>query len=62
MEEFLNREIKTVIKNQKSEWCSLKSGVPQESILVPMMLLIYVIDITEGVNIYINLFAANAKL
>ena len=38
MKDFLsNREMRTVIKDQKLEWCSVKSGVPQGSVLAPVM-------------------------
>ena len=63
MAHFLsNREIRTIIKNQKSEWWNVKSGVPQGSVLVPVMFLVYVNDMTEGVNSYMSLFADDAKL
>ena len=54
------REMKKVMKDQKSEWCSVKSGVPQGSILV--MFLVYVNNITEGVNSYKSLFVDDARL
>ena len=40
----------------------MKSGVPQGSVLAPVMFLVYVNDMTEGVNNYMSLFADNAKL
>ena len=56
MEDFMsNREMRTVIKDQKSECCSVKSGVPQRSVLAPVMFLVYV-------NSYMNLLADDAKL
>ena len=63
MEDFLsNREMRTVIKDQKSEWCSVKSGVSQGSVLSPVMFLVYVNYMTEGVNSYMSLFSDDAKL
>ena len=54
--------MRTVIKDQKSEWCSGKSGVPQGSILVQVMFLVDVNYMTEEVNSFMNLFADDAKL
>ena len=63
MEDFLNnREMRTVIKDEKSEWCSGESGVHQESVLTPKMYLVYINDMTEAVNSYMSLFADDAKL
>ena len=39
------------MKNQNRE---VKRGVPQRSILAPIIFLIYVNDMTEGVSSYIN--------
>ena len=63
MEDYLKgREMRTVVKDDKSEWMEVKSGVPQGSVLAPIMFLIYVNDITEGVSSYISLLADDAKL
>ena len=63
MEDFLsNREMRIVIEDCKSEWCSVKSGVPQGSVLVPVMFLVYANDMTKRVNSYMSLFADDAKL
>ena len=40
----------------------MKSEVPQGSVLAPVMFLIYVNDMTEGVSSYISLFVDDAKL
>jgi len=63
MEDYLrDREMRTVIKDQKSEWCRVISGVPQGSVLAPVMFLVYMNDMVEGVNSYVSLFADDAKL
>ena len=53
--------MRTVVKDEKSEWKEVNSGVPQGSVLSPIIFLVYVNDMT-GVSSYISLFADNAKL
>ena len=61
-EDYLKgREMRTVVKDDQSEWREVKSGVPQGSVLAPIMFLIYVNDMT-GVSSYISFFADDAKL
>ena len=63
MEDYLKeREMRTVVKDEKSECRKVKSGVPQGSVLAPIMFLVYVNDMTEGVSSYISLFADDLKL
>lgn len=54
--------MRTVIRDKYSNWSTVTSGVPQGSVLAPIMFQIYINDIQEGVNSYINLFADDAKL
>ena len=60
MENYLKgREVRTVVKDEKSEWREVKSGVPH---LTPILFLVYVNYMTEGVSSYISLFTDYAKL
>ena len=57
-----DREMRTVIRDTYSTWAKVTSGVPQGSVLAPIMFQIYVNDMHIGLNSYINLFADDAKL
>ena len=48
------REMRTVVKDEKSEWKEVKSGVLQGSVLALIMFSIYLNDMIEGVSSYIN--------
>ena len=63
MKNFLTkREMRTVVRGTKSSWLEVTSGVPQGSVLAPIMFIIYINDMTEGVTSYMNMFADDAKL
>ena len=49
--------MRTLVKDEKSEWKEEKSGIAHESILASIMFLVYVNGMTQGVISYISLFA-----
>ncbi len=54
--------MRTVIRNCKSHWRDVTSGVPQGSVLAPIMFAIYINDMAEGVTSYMNMFADDGKI
>ena len=56
--------MRTVIRGTASQNREVTSGVPQGSVLAPIMFLVYVNDLGEdlSVNSYINMFADDAKI
>ncbi len=63
MEDFLtNRMMRTSVRDKKSSWGFVKSGVPQGSVLPAIMFAVYAIGMTGGVESYKSLFADDAKI
>ena len=54
--------MRTVVQDEKSEWREMKSGVPQGSVLAPLMFLVYLNDMTAEASSFISLFADDEKL
>jgi hypothetical protein len=62
-ESFLsNREQRVVIHGNSSQWAKVTSGVPQGSVLGPLLFVIFVNDLPNAVTSCIQLFADDAKL
>ncbi len=57
-----NREMRVVIQGSNSKWRKITAGVPQGSILGPLLFLIYVNDIIENLESEIYLYADDAVL
>ena len=57
-----NRKQRVVLPGANSDWTSVKAGVPQGSILGPLLFLLYINDIVENINSSIRLFADDTSL
>lgn len=56
------RRQRVVVDAEYSNWSKVKSGVPQGSVLGPILFLIYINDLDENIKSKINKFADDCKL
>lgn len=57
-----DRKQRVVLNGTCSEWEGVLSGVPQGSVLGPLLFLIYINDLTDNINSNIRLFADDSSL
>ena len=57
-----NREQRVSLNGQTSEWKKINSGVPQGSVLGPLLFLIYINDLPDGLTSMCKIFADDTSL
>ena len=63
LESFLsNRRQRVLLNGIESSWEPIFSGVPQGSVLGPLLFLIYINDLTDNISSNIKLFADDSSL
>ena len=56
------RKQRVVLNGQLSSWSNIETGVPQGSILGPLLFLIYINDLSDGLTTNARLFADDVSL
>ena len=63
LENYLkNRKQRVVLNGQTSEWKDILAGVPQGSVLGPILFLIYINDLPDGLISNAKLFADDTSI
>ena len=63
LEDFLKERKQPIVLNgQISLWKNISAGVPQGSNLCPLLFLVYISDLTEGLTTMVKLFADDTSL
>jgi len=56
------RKMRVEVRGEYSDWVSVTSGVPQGSVLGPLLFLVFVNDIPEWIRTSVKMFADDTKL
>jgi hypothetical protein len=56
------RKQRVIIEGQSSDWAAIESGVPQGSVLGPLLFLIYINDITDDLDSNLFIYADDTFL
>ena len=59
---LVGRLQRVIIKGQESTWLPITAGVPQGSILGPLLFLIFINDLPQGIESNVDLFADDTSL
>ena len=58
LESFLtNRQQRVTINGLNSEWANIEAGMPQGSVLGPLLFLVYINDLSEVIDSEVIIFA-----
>ena len=57
-----DRKQRVVLNGQTSSWANVEAGVPQGSILVPLLFLIYINELPDNLSTNVKLFADDTSL
>ena len=57
-----DRKQRVVLNGLESSWQSIEAGVPQGSVLGPLLFLVYINDLTENISSNMRLFADDSSL
>ena len=57
-----NRKQRVVVNGSESAWGAIKAGVPQGSVLGPLLFLVYINDLEDGIKSSVKFFADDTSL
>ena len=59
---IFNRHQHVTLNGSESSWRSISAGVPQGSVLGPLLFLVYINDLTENIKSQMRLFADDSSI
>ena len=59
---LIGRKQRVVLGGETSEWTTVKSGIPQGSVLGPVLFVIFINDLPDALNSTVKIFADDTKI
>ena len=59
---FSDRFQRVLLNGQTSKWLQIKAGIPQASVLGPLLFLVYINDLPGGLTSNVELFADDTSI
>ena len=59
---LIERKQRVLVNGEGSSWCNVSSGIPQGSVLGPVLFVIFINDLPDDINSNVKIYADDTKI